>query len=84
MSQEIVLTAIITVAPGKWERMNELFAKSFEYMQENEPGTTEFRVFRETEGDCTRGVILEKYVRLNCSIHHQYMLIRAGTLRKRL
>ena len=69
MSQEIVLTAIITVAPGKWERMNELFATSFKYMQENEPGTLEFRVFQETEGDCARGVLLEKYVRLICSIY---------------
>ena len=62
MSQEIVLTAIITIAPGKWERMNELFANALKYMQDNEPETLEFRVFQETEGDSARGILLEKYV----------------------
>ena len=61
MSQEIVLTAIITLAPGKWERMDELFADALKYMQENEPETLEFRVFRETEGDEARGLLLERY-----------------------
>lgn len=61
MSQEIVLTAIITVAPGKWERLNELFVDALKYMQDNEPGTLEFRVYQETEGDCARGVLLERY-----------------------
>ena len=62
MSQEIVLTAIITIAPGKWERMHELFANALKYMQENEPETTEFRVFQETENDCARMVLVERYV----------------------
>jgi quinol monooxygenase YgiN len=61
MSQEIVLTATITVAPGKWERIDELFAGVLKYMQENEPGTLEFRVFRETEGDGARGMLVERY-----------------------
>ncbi len=61
MSQEIVLTAIITVSPGKWERLDELFANALKYMQENEPETLEFRIFRENEDDGARGVLLERY-----------------------
>ena len=62
MSQEIVLIATITVAPGKQKRMDELFANSFRYMQENEPGTLEFRVYQETKDEIPRAVLLERYV----------------------
>ena len=84
MSQEIVLTALITVAPGKWERMNELFARSFKYMQENEPGTLEFRVFQDTEGDGSLAVLFEKYAKLNCWLCRRSVLTGAGMHRRRL
>ena len=49
--------------------MNELFANALKFMQENEPGTLEFRVFRETEGDGARGVLVERYVFMTDDLH---------------
>lgn len=69
MSQEITLIAIIKVAPGKWEKLNELFANALKYMQESEPETLEFRVFKE-DADSSRGVLIERYVARHQQLFH--------------
>jgi hypothetical protein len=38
MSEQVVLFVLVTVAPGKWDRFDELFADALDYMQKDEPG----------------------------------------------
>ena len=35
--EEVALIALVKVAPGKWDRLDELFADSLAYAQKNEP-----------------------------------------------
>ena len=38
MSQQVVLFALLTVAPGKWDRFDELFVDALDFMRKDEPG----------------------------------------------
>jgi quinol monooxygenase YgiN len=59
MSSTVDIIAIITPAPGKADRVQELLAETAEWVKANEPGTLKYHLQREASGDNPTFVMLE-------------------------
>jgi len=59
MSGTVDIIAIITPAPGKADRVQQLLSETAEYVKANEPGTLKYHLQRETHGDNPTFVMLE-------------------------
>jgi quinol monooxygenase YgiN len=59
MSNTVDIIAIITPAPGKADRVQQLLAETGEWVKANEPGTLRYHLQRETKGDSPVFVMLE-------------------------
>jgi hypothetical protein len=59
MSGPIDIIAIITPAPGKADRVEQLLSETAQWVKANEPGTLRYHLQRETSGDSPAFVMLE-------------------------
>merc|ERR1712058_69809 len=61
MSEEVAIVAIIQPAPGKLDRVRELFKAGLEYIQANEPETLEFSIYEEHGEAGVKLFMVERY-----------------------
>jgi len=61
MSGTLDIVAIITPAPGKADRVQELLSQTAEHVKANEPGTLRYHLQRQTSGETPTFVMLETY-----------------------
>jgi quinol monooxygenase YgiN len=59
MSNTIDIIAIITPAPGKADRVEQLLSETAAWVKANEPGTLKYHLQREASGDSPAFVMLE-------------------------